>query len=39
MGDCVTRLICDKLDALLDVWLVGLMSDWVDRSLDGFFIR
>ena len=35
----MTVLICNKLDGLLDVWLVGLMGDWVDGSLDGFFIR
>jgi len=38
MGDCVTGLICDKLDRLLDVWLVGLMGDWVDGSLDGILL-
>jgi len=29
-GCWVTGLICDKLDGWLDVWMVGLMGDWVD---------
>jgi len=39
MGDCVTGLICYKLDGWFDVWLVGLKVDWVDGRLDGFVIK